>query len=213
MSKFPVFLLLFCLNIGLHSQILNPEISWFEPSGFFFPEELAKNNIREINIHLSEKKDADIIRNSATSFEYIFNSKGYLSSGKKRSKIGSRIDSSIVLFSYSNSNLPYKKAELNGPFHFSYYLFYNDNEELEKKIKIDLNSAKTDTLFIRYYKTVLIGNLKKTTVFNEINKAFQILSSKWIGSKTKRTERVEYIRNQCFTEKVFWFLNLSLIHI
>lgn len=195
-------LLLFSLPFCCEAQLIDLGKEWFSESGFFNTEEIKKQKVKQIIITKSEKKDGAFFKKEKAFINYYFYDNGLLKESLKFIPQTRRVDTSVFTFYYNNSGLPFKRIEKQGPFLFFYYLVYK-NKDLLKEIKIDGNSSKSDTAYIRYYKNERKGNSLQTTVLNSIKRPFKTITKKTDLFNHIIYSKIEFFRSANFSETVY----------
>ena len=192
--------------------MLSLQEEWFGNKSFFVDSIISQQKIAAIHIWQREKKDGNHFKNERTFLHYEFNRSGQLTASYKSIRLRNKIDTAIFLFSYNNKGQLTKQSQQQGPFHFN-YLYYYENDKLVKEIKIDLANSVIDTAYIHYFNHSISPNSSKITTLNALKKPFLYLDRAYNLNGQLLRETKSYHRNQGFNETSYTYADNHLILI
>ena len=200
---------LFFISIQSSAQLINLKKDWFQIDGFFNQDFVKKRNIKKIIIKQSNKLDGHAIKSKSAGLIFDFYPHGSLKKGIKFNLAQKRLDSMSISFRYDNENNLYRKTENSAYYTFAYYYQYNDQNQLEKEIKVDLNKQQTDTLYYRTFDYFNNDTLLIRYTKNDNGKIFQ--TQKSISKANYNSELVEFSQNQSFVYDEYHYDKEKLI--
>ena len=210
--KIILFFLLLVSTLSIHGQIFTFQHEWFENESFFNDSVIQEQRIAAIHIWQSEKKDGRAFQSERDFLHYEFNRSGKLSASYKSVDLRNKVDTATFLFSYNQKGQLYKQSEQQGPFHFSYFYFYEGNR-LFKEVKINVASSSIDTAYLHYLKHNSSKNSTRITTLNALKKPFLYLDKEYDLDHNLIRETKSYHRNRRYQETVYNYNQEQLTRI
>lgn len=207
-----IYLLLILLtwSSSIFSQLIDLKKEWITQEPFFNNSFVQKESIKAIHFRIRDKKDGEIMENHSTFLHFLFNKMGNVISSFQSIPLSNRIDTSRINYTYHNGNCISREEE-KGLFKFEYLFEYNEQNSLVKEIKLDVKKEDSDTLYKRYYETIINKSGKILIVKNETKKEFMSFHFHYNDSNLLLKEQTNFSRNQNRIKKVYFYNKGNLI--
>ncbi|MEQ8908327.1 MAG: hypothetical protein RIC95_03985 [Vicingaceae bacterium] len=191
------------------AQLLLAEKEWFGLTNYFDAKEIQANKIEAIHIKVEDKKDGEIIRHKGNFLHYEFNKAGQLRQSLKSIPLARKIDTSSYHFAYDAAGRLYKKSEEYGPFHFTYFHFYQD-DQLHKEVKIDQSRKQNDSLHIRFFKLEEGEQKRVVHTLNQKKEPFKTTTQEFNQLGLLKKEKTSFRRGRSYELKEYSYHNQKL---
>lgn len=188
-----IALLLFLSLTAQTQHLFNFYEDWFGLDNYFNQVVVKANQIESIHIRIEDKKDGQKFKNKGAFLHYEFNAAGQLHQSMKSLVFTNRIDTSLQNLKYNAKGLIYKKEEIHGPFHFSYYFNY-ENQKPISELKIDASKAKLDTLYYRTFTYDSSQYEQHISILNDIGISFKSIQKTYTNDFKLQRQKTKYTR-------------------
>ncbi len=208
--RISILLILFIWSNTIFSQLIDLKKDWLTQEPFFNKSFIQKENIKAIHFRIRDKKDGKVMNNHSTFLHFLFNEKGDVISSFNSIPLSNRVDTSRINYTYENGNFIVREEE-KGLFKFQYLFYYDNKNRLIKEVKLDVSKVNADTLYKRYFETIINKSGEIIVVMNESKNEFMSHHYQYNSDSLLIREQTSFSRNQNRIKKVYFYENSKLI--